>query len=144
MRRLILAAALFAGLMAAPANAQDEDLPTDELEARYRPSFNACLDSPAGGSTQGMIDCITEERAFQDGELNKAYKASMETLNSRQQAKLKTAQRAWIGFRDAVCAAEQDEDWGTISRLNAHMCLLRRTVERTIELQGYPDPPTDE
>jgi uncharacterized protein YecT (DUF1311 family) len=69
----------------------------------------------------------------------------MGDLNDRQKARLRAAQRAWLAFRDADCASRQDEDWGTLSRITANACVLRRTVERTIDLEGYPEPgDTDE
>ena len=44
----------------------------------------------------------------------------------------------WTAFRDADCAAYEDDDWGTISKIDASQCVLRRTVERTIELEAFP------
>jgi uncharacterized protein YecT (DUF1311 family) len=126
---LVLAAASPA--FAAPA-------PADPVEARYTPAYDKCLASPEGQSTMGMIDCTDAELKIQDARLNAAYRKTMEPLNARQKAKLQAAQRAWVAFRDAECASYEDEDWGTISRINAASCVLHMTVQRTTDLETYP------
>ena len=85
----------------------------------------------------GMVQCIGEELKVQDKALNAAYRDLVGDMNARQKANLLKAQRAWIAFRDADCAARYDPDWGTISTINANMCMLQRTVERTIELEEF-------
>ena len=112
--------------------------PPDPVQARYTPAYDRCLASPDGQSTLGMIDCAGAELKLQDARLNAAYRKTMASLNARQKAKLQTAQRAWVAFRDAECASYEDEDWGTISRINASACVLRMTVQRTIDLEAYP------
>lgn len=110
----------------------------DPVEARYSPAYAQCLDSPEGQSTIGMIDCIGQELEVQDAALNSAYGKLSAAMNDRQRANLLAAQRAWIAFRDADCAARYDEDWGSLSRIEANGCVLRRTVERTLELERHP------
>ncbi len=136
MRRLLIFVAALT--VAAPALAQDP--PTDPVMARYTPGFGKCLESPEGGSTAGMIGCIAQELEIQDKALNAAYASTMGSLNERQKAKLRAAQKAWIAFRDADCASLQDEDWGTLSRVSANACVLHMTVERAIYLETYPEP----
>lgn len=89
-------------------------------------------------STLDMLDCGGRETERWDGRLNRAYQARMNSLNDRQRGALKRAQKAWIVFRDADCAAYQDEEWGTISKIDASQCILRRTVERALELESFP------
>jgi len=112
--------------------------PPDPVQARYTPAYDRCLASPDGQSTLGMIDCAGAELKLQDARLNAAYRKTMASLNARQKAKLQTAQRAWVAFRDAECASYEDEDWGTISRINASACVLHMTVQRTMDLEAYP------
>ncbi|NBU26735.1 MAG: lysozyme inhibitor LprI family protein [Caulobacteraceae bacterium] len=109
----------------------------EAIEARYSPAYGRCLESPGGQSTYGMIECTAAELKLQDRRLNQAYRVAMADLNDRQKARLKTAQRAWIAFRDADCAAQFDEDWGSLARISANVCVLQRTVERTLELEAY-------
>lgn len=133
MRLLTLTAA--ATLLAAlPAFAADKA----DVEARYSPQFHACMDNPANESTMGMVDCIGAENTRQDAKLNTQYRTVMADLNAAQQAKLKAAQRAWIAYRDAWCAAQQDEEWGTLSTIVANNCVLDMTIARTIDLEDYP------
>jgi len=128
---------------AAPAFADPPQAPADPVEARYTPAYNACLASPDGVSTYGMIMCTQKEDDLQDARLNAAYKKVMAGLNARQKAKLQAAQRAWIAFRDAECASYQDEDWGTISRVISAGCVLHMTVQRTMDLEHYPPGSAD-
>jgi len=134
MLRLAMALAVSAAMAGAAGAAPAKD----PVEARYTPSYQRCLDAPEGQSTYGMIECASGELKIQDARLNAAYRKAMAGLNARQKTKLVAAQRAWIVFRDAECAAYEDEDWGTISRINAADCVLTMTVKRTIDLEGYP------
>jgi uncharacterized protein YecT (DUF1311 family) len=131
--RRVLALAALAALLATPALAVDEA----KTEARYTPAFQQCLDSPDGQSTAGMVQCAGAELEVQDRALNAAYRTLIADLTPDQKAALQKAQRAWIAFRDADCTARYSPDWGSISTINANMCMLRRTVERTIELEAF-------
>jgi uncharacterized protein YecT (DUF1311 family) len=133
------AAALAAGFLLAAGAALAADAPAkDPAEARYGPAFERCMASPDGQSTLGMIDCAAQETRVQDGALNRAYQKAMKGLNGRQKAKLQAAERAWLAFRDAECASFEDEDWGTLSRINAAVCFLHMTAMRVIDLENYP------
>lgn len=131
--RLILTATAAALALSAAAPAQARDPRDGE---RYTPAFDQCTDRQ--GTTHGLIECVVAEYAIQDQALNEAYRKAMAGLNARQKAKLQAAQRAWIAWRDARCKALEDEDWGTLSRLNANICMLDTTVDRTQELEEYP------
>lgn len=48
---------------------------------------------------------------------------------------LRTAQRAWIAFRDADCALPPRELSGSISTMEQLDCMTDRTTERTDELK---------
>jgi len=110
--------------------------PTDPIIARYSPVYEGCMRKAS--STLDMIDCAGRENDRWDARLNRAYQARMTSFNDRQRGALKRAQKAWTAFRDADCAAYEDDDWGTISKIDASQCVLRRTVERTIELEAFP------
>ena len=125
--------AALVALVATPALAVD----AARIEARYTPAFQACLDAPSGQSTAGMIQCAGTELAVQDAALNAAWRALIADMSPRQKAGLLKGQRAWIAYRDADCASRYDPDWGSMSTINANFCLLRRTVERTIELEEF-------
>lgn len=136
MKLVLLALpAAIGALIATPAFAVDGTA----VEARYTPALQTCLDSEEGSSTKGMIDCIGAELKVQDAALNAAYRKLVADRTPDQKAGLLKAQRAWIAFRDADCAARYSPDWGTISAITANMCVLQRTVERTLELEAF-DP----
>jgi uncharacterized protein YecT (DUF1311 family) len=120
------------------AGAADAAPARDAAEQRYTPAYQRCLDSPDGQSTAGMIDCAAAELKIQDAALNRAYRKAMADLNPRQKAKLQAAQRAWLAFRQAECASFEDEDWGSLSRINANDCFLHMTAQRVIDLENYP------
>jgi len=126
MRALLIAAALAA---MAPAAAQ----------AAPKTALDRCLASPAGETTMGQIQCIGDAVKAQDARLNQNYAKAMKALTPEQKVKLRAAQRAWIAFKDADCQSLWDDDWGTLSRVTANMCVLDRTSERADELANYPD-----
>lgn len=110
--------------------------PTDPIAARYSAAYEGCMRKAV--STLDMLDCAGKETERWDGRLNRAYQSRLASLNDRQRRALKQAEKAWIAFRDLDCAAYQDEDWGTISKIDASQCFLRRTVERALELEAFP------
>ena len=105
-------------------------------EAGLSKQYTACMDK-AGGTTFGMIECISTETQHQDGQLNKAYKALMAELLPARKAQLLEAQRAWIKYRDANCAFHDDPDGGTLARVNANSCMLTATAGRARELESF-------
>ena len=110
--------------------------PTDPIVARYTAVYDGCMHKAV--STNDMLDCAGKEADRWDARLNRAYKARMAVFNNRQKDALVAAEKAWLVFRRSDCAAYEDEDWGSVSRIDASQCFLRRTVERTLELESFP------
>ena len=106
------------------------------IEDCYTAAHHACMEREV--STQGMVECIDAERVRQDRGLNDTYRSVLARLNPRQRASLRTAQRAWMAYRDARCGSLYDPDWGTLSRITAADCLLTMTIERGLDLQDHP------
>lgn len=131
--KVFASVAAAAVVLAPSAFAQVSD---QQIEARMSAAYNRCMDGEM--STAGMRDCASAEYRRQDAALNARYQAVMRGLNARQQGKLRAAQRAWVAFRTANCAAMADQDWGTLSLLAADSCSIQMTVARTIELEDYP------
>nr|WP_281495963.1 lysozyme inhibitor LprI family protein [Marivita sp. S6314] len=121
-----------------------------EVGALYPPCLGQaagqCQDQPGGSTTVGMADCIAAETAEWDAILNEEYKAT-QAMNAAQDAEgrssildrteaLRDAQRAWIAFRDADCAARyaiwQD---GTIRTIVGANCHLTMTASRAVQLR---------
>ncbi|MET3667949.1 lysozyme inhibitor LprI family protein [Caulobacter sp. 1776] len=129
MTRLFAAVLLLTAAVAPAAHAEDP---------KYSPAYDRCLAAPSGQSTMGMIECIGIEFEAQDARLNRAYRTAMKRMElPRQKAALQKAQRAWIAFRDADCASLYDQDWGTISRVEAANCRLDRTARRADALEDF-------
>jgi len=90
-------------------------------------------------STQGMIECIREAQNQYDGELNTAYNALMKQLSPELKQALKTAQRAWIAFRDKESEASEKIFWameGTMYHIMAADHMMALVKNRTLELQS--------
>ncbi len=68
-----------------------------------------------GSTTREVEQCLAADLARADGELNRYYAAATKRLTEQQDtvslAKLRTAERAWIAYRDAECDAVY-ESWG--------------------------------
>jgi uncharacterized protein YecT (DUF1311 family) len=106
--------------------------------AKPSTNYERCLASASGMSTAGMIECANAELRVQDGRLNNAYQSAILRLERpRQKVALQKAQRAWIAFRDADCAALYDEDWGSMARVQANACVLEHTRRRAAELEQF-------
>ena len=125
-------------LMIAAAPVAVAQAPKPAKPAKPVSALDRCLATPEGMSTYGMIDCIGKEVGVQDARLNRAYQAALMRLERpRQKAALQKAQRAWIAFRDADCAAYVDEDWGSMARVESNQCVLDHTRQRADELERY-------
>jgi uncharacterized protein YecT (DUF1311 family) len=137
MTRVALLSALSFVLLAAAAPVAAQT-PKTAKPIKPATALDRCLATPEGQSTFGMIDCISKEAAVQDARLNRAYQAALMRLERpRQKAALQKAQRAWIAFRDADCAAYVDEDWGSLARVEANRCVLDHTRQRADELERF-------
>lgn len=92
-------------------------------------------------SNQDLADgqCMTGEAAEWDARLNRSWAAVKARLagNAQGLRALTQAQKAWIAFRDAECAASaaiwEPEGTGAAAAGN---CLLSMTAQRFIELEG--------
>jgi uncharacterized protein YecT (DUF1311 family) len=154
--RPILAAVL---LIAGPAAAQDaaEALPAvraclagDAAQACIGAFAKECMAaSPQGETTVGMTACTLAEADAWDQVLNELFGelvAGARGFADRDaqagvpapdlEALLRTAQRAWMAFRDADCA-EEVAVWGegTMRQVAGANCTLARTAQRVIELR---------
>ncbi len=99
-------------------------------------SSGTCMKaSPDGMSTAGMLDCIGAEHSVWDDRLNQAYRAALSAGEPTAADALRSAQRAWIAWRDAECAYHgADLGGGSASGLAYNGCIMRLTGERALEL----------
>ncbi len=120
----------FALLLAAPALAEEERHPLDV-------GLDHCMGEDP--TTHGVLGCISRSHEAWDAELNRVWGELGEALPAETFTKLREAQRAWIGFRDAEWAA-LDAVYATmqgsmfqVMHANDRMELTRK---RVLALQG--------
>lgn len=127
----LLAAGLFLAALALPAQAQGLDCRNPVTQA-------------------DMNGCAHSEWQMQDAWLNSAYGDAMKLMKDwdadlpedEQGAadKLREAQRAWITYRDAACAAEgYAMRGGSAEMLLVYGCMTRLTEARAADLQNLYD-----
>lgn len=94
-------------------------------------------DSPCANVvvTVDLANCLAKARDTSDAQLNAAYKQLRGRLDAADGQRLVAAQRLWIQYRDANCAAERDlYDGGTAASPAYLACLEAMTRARTKEL----------
>lgn len=104
-------------------------------------SFASANDSCDSANTQTELNLCTAQ-AYQavDDELNAVYQTLVSRLegNSASLDKLRVAQRAWIGFRDAECAFESSAvEGGSAQPMVRNGCLETLTEARTEQLREH-------
>lgn len=137
-------------VVAAPVSAQqvvfstaavDQCLATGETEACIGRSSDACQSSSQfGGTTAGMIDCMSRETDYWDGALNYYYQEIRKHGGLSSEA-LRDMQRNWINFRDSTCAFEASfYEGGTMAGIVYASCMLSQTGRQTLYLKSnYED-----
>ena len=95
--------------------------------------FARCMDA-SEGVTVDMLNCIDAEIVLQDARLNSEYRRTLAALTEGQQARLRTAQRLWVQYRDANCRFLADPDGGTLATVMSVDCRRQMTTERASEL----------
>jgi len=113
-------ACLFAG--AAPASADDR---VDCAHAINQNDMNTCAEDAYNAS---------------DVKLNALYNTLTGKLDGKDIAQIKTAQRAWIAYRDAECTyTVRNNEGGSIYPLVWFGCLKEQTEMRTKQLREHLD-----
>lgn len=100
--------------------------------------------NPAGNQAE-LNQCSLDDYTTSDKKLNDTWKKLMLKFKSDKTAtaKLKAAQKAWIGFRDAeieamfACDAKEQNCWGSMEPLLRYGELTALTKARTARLQKY-------
>ena len=89
-----------------------------------------------------MNICAFQDYQRADAKLNAAYKKRVASLEKAQLERLRTAQRAWIAFRDAQCRYEAGVyEGGSMAPMVHSSCLTQLTEARTKDLNTLPDQP---
>jgi len=90
-----------------------------------------------GDTTTDMKMCTSKKYKQADDELNKVYRALMsKSYDEGHKASLKTAQQAWLKYRDTNCDFESYLNrGGSIYSVVVGDCLTSMTNSRTKELK---------
>lgn len=115
VRLMLLVMAVVSSLdVTAQTNDNPQDLPKNDLQANR------------------------EEYQREDLELNIAYRKLMPRLNEASRERLKTAQVAWLKFRDLQCDFERGTREGdSVQKIQHKSCLAATTRKRTGELLDW-------
>jgi len=111
----------------------------------------ACMMTPGGDTTIGMMECLEGERGYWEARLDAAYAeritiaaqldTEMRELGSAAASiedRLRDMQRAWMSFRDASCLYEQAQWMGGTGGGPATMaCHMHETARQALKLEGW-------
>jgi len=129
---VVRALLLLSLLLPFPAFAADPD-PIDA-------TLDACLATPEGLSTPGMVDCTNGAIRAWDKRVNDVYEQVMAGLDPKSRQLLRASERRWVAFRAAEHEAMEGpwrQDKGTIIRVLTASADLSAIKERVQELQLY-------
>ena len=102
--------------------------------AGQKPKDDPC---PNAQTQVELNQCAGNAYKAADGELNQIYRKLFATLDAEEKVLLKTAQTAWLKYRDAHCEFVGDQYKGGTMRPMVHgFCLADVTRNRTTELKG--------
>jgi uncharacterized protein YecT (DUF1311 family) len=98
-------------------------------------AFPLCMDN--ANTTLDMNGCIGDAMKEWDRHLNRIYRDKLTTLSASGQKSLRSAQRAWLKYRDHDCMAHSKmAEGGTLAGILYGECLLKKTVMRSEELES--------
>jgi uncharacterized protein YecT (DUF1311 family) len=105
--------------------------------AQERVKKDPCDKATESGVTVDLVECSLKKLAEADTELNKAYRQLVSRLGDKKwETKLRTAQQAWIKYRDANCDyVSEFSGGGSAVTFEYNFCLADMTTARTKELQ---------
>jgi uncharacterized protein YecT (DUF1311 family) len=133
------------------ASAGSENKSDHAVLACVGQSAQACMNTPGGETTVGMMDCLKGELDYWDKKLNAAYAKRLATAKTddaelksmgsaapKTEPALRKMQRAWIAYRDAACLYEQSKWMGGTGGGPATMaCHMEETARQALKLDGW-------
>lgn len=82
-----------------------------------------------------MNKCAIKDYQIEDNRLNQSYRNLRTYLTTQEKSQLKSAQLAWISYRDKSCQfSTRNSVGGTIHNLEYNSCLSQLTALRRSEL----------
>ncbi|WP_426237949.1 lysozyme inhibitor LprI family protein [Pseudomonas sp. TWP3-2] len=104
------------------------------------PLAHAAVDCAHASDQATMNQCASQENKAADKELNTVYQQIIARLKDNPDSKklLVSAQKAWIGFRDAECKfSASGVEGGSVYPLILNNCITGVTKVRTEALKQY-------
>ena len=96
-----------------------------------------CAKAYESGVTADLVDCSAKKLSEADLELNKTYRQLVSKMGDKKwELKLRTAQQAWIKYRDANCDyVSEFSGGGSAVTFEYNFCLADMTAARAKELR---------
>jgi uncharacterized protein YecT (DUF1311 family) len=98
-----------------------------------------CAERDDAQSTADQVACAARELAVWDDILNETYRRLRDKLDTKQKAKLRDMQRAWVQSRTRTCDFYWDFFQGTMASPMSAFCENRETARRALLLLGFLD-----
>ena len=103
--------------------------------ASFSYTYETCMEN-SNGVTATMLDCISDEIAYQDKLLNFYYKKAKASLDTNGQKLLLNEQRAWLKYANARTSFISGTTFGTLSTLQTQSTYLELLTNRVDELKA--------
>ena len=126
MKALTLSPLIIVSLFFALSSFAQEQKKRDPCEKAYE-----------SGVTVDLVDCSARKLGEADADLNKTYRQLVSRLGDKKwELKLRTAQQAWIKYRDTNCDyVSEFSGGGSAVTFEYNFCLADMTTARAKELQ---------
>ena len=105
--------------------------------AQQQRKQDPCETAEQTGVTVDLVNCSSKKLAEADANLNKTYRELIGKLGDKKwELNLRSAQQAWIKYRDANCGFVSElSGGGSSSTFEYNFCLADMTTARTKELR---------
>ncbi|AGH78091.1 lysozyme inhibitor LprI family protein [Xanthomonas citri pv. citri] len=103
-------------------------------DIKLRSSYVQCVKN-AGAVVPALMECNSQEYAYQDARLNAAYKRLLNRWPAEKKDRLKQEERDWIKWRDTLCKSNGALGGGQAEELEDTSCNLNATAQRAEELE---------
>ncbi|MGH6859056.1 MAG: lysozyme inhibitor LprI family protein [Phyllobacterium sp.] len=128
---MALSVAVLAASPAFPAQEESDTVSTE---------LDACLATPQGQTTAGMVDCTHAAYLAYDRQLNEVYKRVLAAVDGKSAGAIRESQRKWVAWREAQKAADNGPwraDKGSLASLDIEAFSVDAIRARIRELQYY-------
>jgi uncharacterized protein YecT (DUF1311 family) len=96
-----------------------------------------CVKDEGAMPPSEVMACYDREKLVWDSILNESFRRLRETLDDKQQRKMREMQRTWIASRDKSCGFIYDYFDGSMANPMMSACLSRETGRRALFLLGF-------